>query len=122
LKPKYLLNLLLTDIDLIACLIAFYRQSNRQAKIAQKLNYLFGKATGNLQTIIRSKEMLRLLESVGIFDTPENRNYILNYLENVFYEQTNISEIQADGRLIKDSFLMGRQGDLKMQTVWFENK
>ncbi|HEY9704524.1 MAG TPA: hypothetical protein V6C58_18920, partial [Allocoleopsis sp.] len=98
------------------------RHSNRHTQIAQKLNYLFGKATGNPQTIMRSKEMLRLLESVGFFDTPENRNYILNYLENVFYDQANISEIQADGRLIKDSFLMGSQGGLKMQTVWSENK
>ncbi len=115
-------NFLLTNLDFITCLIVLNRQNNRQTKIAQKLNYLFGQASGNPQTIIRSKEMLRLLESVGIFDTPENRNYILNYLENIFYDQINIMEIQTDGRVIKDSLLIGKQGALRMQTVWSDDK
>jgi hypothetical protein len=118
---KHLLHFLLTNLDFIVCLIIVKRQRERKTKIAQKLNYLFGKASGNPQTIIRSKEMLRLLESIGIFDTPENRDYILNYLENVFYDETNIIETQADGRMIKDSLLMGKQGGLRMQTVWSED-
>lgn len=122
LKAKYVLNFLLTNLDLITCLIVLDRQNNRQTKIAQKLNYLFGQASGNPQTIIRSKEMLRLLESVGIFDTAENRNYLLNYLENIFYDETNIIEIQTDKRVIKDSLLIGKQGALRMQTVWSDDK
>lgn len=115
-------NFLLTNLDFITCLIVLNRHNNRQTKIAQKLNYLFGQASGNPQTIIRSKERLRLLESIGIFDTPENRNYILNYLKNIFYDQTNIMEIQTDGRVIKDSLLIGKQGALRMQTVWLDDK
>jgi len=122
LKAKYVLKFLLTNPDLITCLIVLDRQNNRQTKIAQKLNYLFGQASGNPQTIIRSKEMLRLLESVGIFDTAENRNYLLNYLENIFYDETNIIEIQTDERVIKDSLLIGKQGALRMQTVWSDDK
>lgn len=66
--------------------------------------------------------MLRLLESVGIFDTCENRDYLLNYFEQVFYEIDNIIEVQTDGRIIKDSFLMGKWGGIKMETVWYKHK
>ncbi|NES81590.1 MAG: hypothetical protein F6K10_09370 [Moorea sp. SIO2B7] len=66
-NSKYLLHFLVNNLDFITWLIVVFRQSNRQAKIDQKLNYIFGKASGNPQTIMRSKEMLRLLESIEIF-------------------------------------------------------
>lgn len=116
---KYLFDLVIFgNINFITALIFWDKEANFKAKIRQKLNYLFGQAKGSPETIIRTTEMLRMLESVGIFDTDENRSYLLSYLENIFDNTNNIIKIQSDGRVIKDSFLMGKTGGLRMQTVW----
>jgi hypothetical protein len=106
----------------LAFIITDIRQAHRQAKIVQKLSYLFGQATGNPNNILRSREMLRLLESIGIYDTIENRDYMVRHIETAFYDSTNIIITQPDGRIVKDSLLIGKRGALRMETVWQNNK
>lgn len=108
--------------SVLAFIITDIRQANRQNKIIQKLSYLFGQATGSPDNILRSREMLRLLQSIGIYDTIENRNYMVRHIEAAFYDLTNIIRVQPDGRIIKDSLLMGKRGALRMETIWQKNK
>lgn len=124
LKAKFQLALLLADLTFIvlAFIITDIRQAHRQAKIIQKLSYLFGQATGSPDNMIRSREMLRLLESIGIYDTIENRHYMVSQIEAAFYDSTNIIRTQLDGRIVKDALLIGKRGALRMETVWQNNK
>ncbi len=110
------------SVSVIAFIITDIRQANRQAKIVQKLDYLFGKVTGNPDTITRSREMLRLLESIGIYDTVENRDYLLSHIEASFFDSNNVIRTQQDGRIVKDSLLMGLRGALRMETIWQGDK
>jgi hypothetical protein len=84
----------------------------------RKLDFLFGKAGGTEHNINRSQTMLRQLERIGFSDTPENREYMTNYLDSVYRDPTNIVEVQAESRVVKESLLMGRRGGVKMQCVW----
>ncbi len=92
---------------------------NGSSNIGSKLEYIFGKATGNDHNIARSKQMLRQLESIGIYDNQAGRSYLTEYLKNVF--STAESVFQSNGRVLKESFLMGPNGGLKMKSIWDGN-
>lgn len=86
--------------------------------IGRKLDYVFGKATGTSHNIDRSVEMLRQLQSIGLQDTPANRQLFADYLEDVLNDPGNIARTEASGRVVRDSLLMGPQGGVKLETIW----
>lgn len=86
--------------------------------IGWKLDYVFGKATGTSHNIDRSVEMLRQLQSIGLQDTPANRQLFADYLEDVLNDPGNIARTEASGRVVRDSLLMGPQGGVKLETIW----
>ena len=56
--------------------------------LGNKLNYLFGKATGSLHNVERSTGMLRQLQSIGIFDNVYGNAYLRAHLGRI-YNSTN---------------------------------
>lgn len=93
--------------------------SETGAQLGRKLEYVFGKATGNSHNIERSKNMLKQLQSIGIFDTPTGRAYLESYSQNV-YKVPGV--LQNNGRFMRESLLMGPNGGLKVQSIWENNR
>src|SRR5262249_2474921 len=82
---------------------------------SEKLDYVFGKGTGSIHTITRSQAMRDQLERIGLHDTPAARQYVADQIQKVF-AQPGI--MQANGRVLRESMLMGPSGGVKMQTIW----
>ncbi len=83
--------------------------SNEQ--LSKKLDYVFGKATGNQHNIDRSTGLLRSLESIGINDTASGRLYMLNQFETIRME-VGLSQTSYS------SLIYGSGGILNMVTHW----
>jgi hypothetical protein len=94
--------------------------ANGGAQIGTKLEYVFGKATGSVHNIERSKGMLKQLKSVGIFDNAEGRSLLKSHLESVFNSTEGI--LQSNGRYLRESLLMGPNGGLKVESIWEGNR
>lgn len=91
-------------------------------QIGEKLKYVFGKATGSLHNIERSTGMAKQLNSIGIFDNSTGNSYLKNHLTEVLNNPSNILKMQTNGRVIRESLLMGPKGGLKMHSIWEESK
>lgn len=102
-----------TDLALIS--ISGLHSLNTNINIGNKLDYSFGKSTGDTHSRQQSQQMLNNLEKIGIHDTPAGRQYFENALTESFYTE-GIS--QADGRVVKDFLLMGPNGGVKVQGIW----
>ncbi len=87
-------------------------------QLGNKLEYFLGRATGNAHNIERSTQMLRQLERVGLPDTPATRQYLTEHLAGVLRDPSNIVRVQENGRIVRESLLMGPRGGLKFETVW----
>jgi len=66
--------------------------------------------------------MFRQLSSIGLHDTPATRKYLTDHLHAVASTASNIARTQANGRVVRESFLMGPNGSVKLETVWEGNK
>ena len=88
------------------------------AKLGNKLDFIFGKATGSEHNIERSKSMLRQLQRIGIFDTAANRAYLKQHLNEVLKDPSNIILRQSNNRVVRESLLMGPNGGVKVVSVW----
>ena len=86
--------------------------------IGRKLDYMFGKATGSQHNIDRSNDMLLKLRSIGLPDTQVTRDYLYNHFAQVLNDPTNVVTIQENGRMVRESFLTGPYGGLKLKSVW----
>jgi RHS repeat-associated protein len=91
-------------------------------QIGNKLEYVFGKATGSLHNMQRSVQMLSQLNRIGIFDNGAGRQIVNNSLINAYYNPNTIAAIQGNGRILRDSLVVGMNGVLKMQSVWEGSK
>ncbi|MEL6867068.1 MAG: RHS repeat-associated core domain-containing protein, partial [Bacteroidota bacterium] len=92
------------------------RAASKLPDLSRKLDFVFGKATGNLHNIQRSTDMLRNLNRIGIYDNMAGRAYVRSHINQTF--NTTAGVVQANGRILRESLLMGPNGALKMQTVW----
>jgi RHS repeat-associated protein len=90
------------------------------AYIGTKLEFLFGKATGSIHNITRSTGMLKQLESIGIFDNAVGRSFLNSHLEEVYKSAKGI--VQTDGRILRESLIMGPNGGLGVKSYWEGNK
>ena len=77
-------------------------------EIGRKLDYMLGKATGSQHNIDRSADMLQ----------KATRDYLYNHFTQVLNDPTNVVKIQENGRMVRESFLMGPYGGLKLESVW----
>ncbi len=84
--------------------------------LGNKLEYIFGKASGSAHNIERSLSMLMELNRIGIFDNAEGRAYIINKLEEAYYAAQAIP--QDNGRVLKEVFIEGVLGGAKLETIW----
>lgn len=102
------------------------------ANLGNKLDYLFGHATGKTHNIERSKQNLAQLSRIGIFDNTQGRNYVTSHLNSVLRDSSNILRIEprsytVDGVVytwtatIRESLLVGPSGFLKVETIWNGN-
>jgi RHS repeat-associated protein len=86
-------------------------------ELGRKLDYLFGLARGSVHNIQRSTIMLSELQRVGLNDTAQARTYVQAHLGRVLNDASSIVS-QTGGRTVRESFLMGPTGGVKLETVW----
>jgi RHS repeat-associated protein len=86
-------------------------------ELGRKLDYLFGLARGSVYNIQRSTSMLSELQRVGLNDTAQARTYVQAHLGRVLNDASSIVS-QTGGRTVRESFLMGPTGGVKIETVW----
>ena len=86
--------------------------------LGRKLEYFLGNAGGNAHNIERSRGMLRQLQSIGLHDTPAVRRSLTEHLSKVLNDPSNIVRVEASGRTVRESLLMGPNGGLKFETIW----
>jgi len=99
------------------------------ANIGNKLDYVFGMATGRAHNIERSQSMAAELRRIGIHDTTTNRTMLQGHFNSVLNNTNNIIGTQArsykvNGQTfsytatIRESFLMGPNGGVKLLSEW----
>lgn len=65
--------------------------------------------------------MERSLNSIGILDNSEGREYMTQQINDAF-NNINSGIKQANGRISVETLASGPNGLLKMQTIWEGNK
>jgi hypothetical protein len=86
-------------------------------QIGRKLDYLFGLAKGSAETVHRSTSMLVELRRIGLTDNAEVRSLVQSHLAGVLNDASSIVSMTG-GRTVRESFLMGPTGGVKLETVW----
>ncbi|WP_192932804.1 hypothetical protein [Lachnobacterium bovis] len=106
---------------------------SKSADLGNKLDYIFGKGTGNKHNIQRSQSMQIELEKIGIYDDLSGRDYLTQHLNKVLNDSSNISSLEDRSYVAKEiagnptieytattreSLLMGPYGGVKLKTIW----
>ena len=92
------------------------------ANLGQKLEYILGNATGSLHNIQRSLAMLKQIKRIGLGNNALTRALLTKHLGEVLNNANNIVRIQNNGRVVRESLLMGPLGGAKLKTIWEGNK
>jgi len=87
-------------------------------ELGQKLDYVFGRATGSAHNIQRSQAMLAQMERIGLSDSAASRIMLQQHLEAVVNDASNIARTQSNGRIVRESLLMGPRGGVKVESIW----
>jgi len=67
--------------------------------------------------------MKQQLEKIGIYDDATGNSLLHKNLVKSFFDVNNISGLGKTPRsVIKESFLIGPHGFLKVESIWIENK
>lgn len=111
--------------------------SINSADIGNKLDFLFGKATGSTHNIQRSQSMQAELRKIGIHDNSTGRECLTQHLNDILSDSSNISNVEVRSYIAKElpgqpkieytattreSFLMGPGGGVMLRTVWDGNR
>ena len=88
-----------------------------KVQLSQKLDYIFGNATGDKHNIDRAQGLLEQVHSIGINDTPKGRQYMLEQLMEI---PDAVSESHIRNRY--SSLLCGPNGVKQMDTIWESGK
>ena len=106
---------------------------SKSADLGNKLDYIFGKGTGNKHNIQRSQSMQIELEKIGIYDDLSGRDYLTQHLNKVLNDSSNISSVEVRSYVAKEiagnptieytattreSLLMEPYGGVKLKTIW----
>ena len=86
-------------------------------QLGRKLDFLFGLAKGSIHNIQRSTSMLAQLRRVGLNDTPHVRAQVQAHFQRVVNDTSSIVS-QSGGRTVRESFLMGPNGGVKLESIW----
>lgn len=66
--------------------------------------------------------MLLNLRRMGINNTPEGRAFLTNHLTEVLNNPNSIKLIQENGRIVRESLLVGPKGSAKIVSIWEESR
>ncbi|MBL8183412.1 MAG: RHS repeat-associated core domain-containing protein [Blastocatellia bacterium] len=94
--------------------------ATRIPRLGTKLDYAFGRATGDLHNIQRSTTMQQQLGRIGIFDDAAGRAHVGQTFKANF--SSSAGTLQTNGRIMREGLIMGPNGGLKFQTVWDGNR
>jgi RHS repeat-associated protein len=86
--------------------------------LGRKLEYILGNATGAAHNLERTAEMARQMQRIGLPDTLTTRQVLTEHLTAVLNNPSNIARIQANGNIVRESFLMGPIGGAKLESIW----
>ncbi|GIV96379.1 MAG: hypothetical protein KatS3mg057_1036 [Herpetosiphonaceae bacterium] len=86
-------------------------------ELGRKLDFMLGKATGSQHNGDRSQSMLSQLQRIGLNDTPATRNYLIQHFFKVLNDSSNIARVQENGRVVRESLLMGPNGAVKIESI-----
>jgi hypothetical protein len=75
---------------------------SKSADLGNKLDYIFGKGTGNKHNIQRSQSMQIELEKIGIYDDLSGRDYLTQHLNKVLNDSSNISSVEVRSYVAKE--------------------
>ena len=89
--------------------------------LGNKLDYAFGKASGNPHSISRSMDNAAQLSKIGIYDNTAGRQILVTHFTNTFYANQSLI-INSCGRVSVESLLAGPGGFLGVKSVWQANK
>ena len=98
--------------------------------MGRKLDYQYGKANGNSHTNDRTFGLLKEMDKLGFSDTPDNRAFFEQYYNDVLNGKNSVivnESLSIQGRSVwfattRESFLMGKYGGAKVETVWDGNR
>ena len=88
------------------------------ATLTNKMDFVFGKATGSAHNIERSQDMLRQMERIGLPDSPTSRTLVKENLIGTLKDPNSVAEQLEGGRVLRDSLLSGPGGHLKIESIW----
>ncbi|MDO4639504.1 MAG: hypothetical protein Q4A77_06600 [Leptotrichia hongkongensis] len=99
--------------------------------IGNKLNYVFGEATGRKHNLERTNEMALTLKGIGINNDTLGRKVVYNNLVNTFHNPHSVINRESyynpyDGitynKTEREAFLMGPAGGVKISSIWWNNE
>ena len=91
----------------------------RRVNLGKKLEYVLGNATGRPHNIQRSQSMATLLSKIGLRDNLDTRQLLTDHLLEI---ARTPGTVQENGRIIRESLLIGPGGAVKLKTIWEETK
>ena len=94
---------------------------NNAPNLGRKLDYAFGKATGNAYNVTRSMQNVSQLSKIGIYDDINGRDILSKHFDDVFSSNSN-TILSSSGRCEIYSLLSGPGGFLGVKTIWENNK
>ncbi len=78
---------------------------SKSADLGNKLDYIFGKGTGNKHNIQRSQSMQIELEKIGVYDDLSGRDYLTQHLNKVLNDSSNISSVEVRSYVAKEKLV-----------------
>ena len=106
-------------------------QVNNEPVIGNKLNYVFGEATGRKHNLERTNEMTLTLKGIGINNDTLGRKVVYDNLVNTFHNPNSVTNRESyynpyDGitynKTEREAFLMGPAGGVKIGSIWWDNE
>lgn len=58
------------------------------------------------------------MKSIGLNDTVATRQLVTEHLTGVLNDASAVARSQANGRVVRESLLMGPKGGVKVESIW----
>lgn len=87
-------------------------------QLGEKLKYLFGEAqvvAGDTHNVDRSIAMYEELKKIGIINNSAGKAFMAAKLAEAFKTE---GIVQSNGRIMRETFIMGPKGGVVLQSVW----
>lgn len=90
----------------------------KKAELGNKLEFAFGKASGNVHNVERSMQNASQLSKIGIHDNKTGREILENHFNKSFNDNASQILAEGSGRVEIYSLLSGPGGFLNVTSVW----